>query len=275
MSVIAKRSAVGPLLPDGTYARFAVSPDGRYLLLSGVRGDSTSWGVPSAQALVMVDIATGAPVGSFGPIELSQEGIVPVPGGDSLSQRVLLIGDRPGATAAGWVYLLSGPRLTLVDSALVGTKLYHAAAAEGAGAVYLGSLSSIYRLDLSTMQVVDSTYRLGGWGRICVSPDAQRVYVTDFGGFDYPGGGMIQVLDANLNSLASIDVGSANAFPPTLNACAVSRDGRYLLVSSGTSENLVNYPHQPGRLFMLERLSGKVARTVDIGDWESREVFAY
>jgi sugar lactone lactonase YvrE len=163
-----------------------------------------------------------------------------------------------------------------LDSLKPGVPVYQVVPVGGGRALLLLSSRSIYRLDLTTRQLVDSAPRITIYGSPCLSPDGRRLYHTDFGnGFDYPGGGRVQVYDETLQVLAPIDLGSAEPFPPTLNNCAVSRDGRYLFVSSGTWKAGPLYPVQPGRLFVVDRSSGRLVRTVNIGDWLSRDIFAF
>jgi len=281
MSAIGARSAIGPVLPLGGYG-MAVSPDGKKLVMNGLRGDSTTWLTDSARVVVIVDVASLTPVGLVGPFSVPADGIVPVPGsGESASQRVMVLGARPGASVlpSGLILILGGPDLTLVDSLKPGVPVYQVVPVSGGQAALLLSARSIYRFDLTTRELVASAPRPTIFGSPCLSPDGSRLYHTDPGdGFDFPGGGSIQVYDVHdetLQLLAPIDLGSADLFPPRLNNCAVSRDGRFLFVSSGTWEAGPLYPVQPGRLFVVDRSSGHLVRTVNMGDWLSREVFAF
>ena len=74
---------------------------------------------------------------------------------------------------------------------------------------------------------------------------------------------------------ALVRADSSGFLSPTLNRCAVSADGRLLFVSSGTGPVGPTFGPQPGRLFVVDRATGALVRTVDIGDWLTREVFAF
>jgi hypothetical protein len=66
MSAIGARSVAGPVRPVGSRG-MAVSPDGTKLLIDGVTGDSSEWLSDSAQAVLVVDLATLTPVAVRGP----------------------------------------------------------------------------------------------------------------------------------------------------------------------------------------------------------------
>jgi hypothetical protein len=172
---------------------------------------------------------------------------------------------------------LSGPDLALTDSVQFGVPLGNAISANSGRDLFLLSTTEVYRYDLSARQVVDSGPRpSGNLGTLCAAPDGQRLYLTDYGDYwDFPGSGRVAVYDAALHLLAPIDLRGGEAFPPTLNDCGVSRDGRLLFISSGTGSRGPLFPVQPGRLFIVDRASGALARTVDIGDWAPRQVFAF
>jgi len=274
-SAIGARSKVGAVLPMGSVG-LAVSPDGTKLVMTGLRGDSSTWFDDSAQVVVFVDVASLTPVGVFGPFKGA---IVALPGSrDSASQRVMLVGVRPGVTTPTYspILILGGPRLTLVDSLQPGVPVGQVVATQDGRALFLTSNAMIYRFDLATRQLVDSVpLPSPDLGNLCVAPDGQRLYLTDFGDYwDFPGSGKVQVYDGTLHQLAPIDLGSGELLPPGLNDCAVSRDGRFLLVSSGTPSRGPLYGPQPGRLFVVDRATGNLVRTVEIGSY-AEEIFAF
>ena len=88
-----------------------------------------------------------------------------------------------------------------------------------------------------------------------------------------PGSGRVQVYDDALNHRLELSLRPGTA-PPTLNACAVTNDGHYLLVSSGTSSGSL-FEEQPGRLFVVDPQLGTVVHVIDLGEWRSREVYAF
>jgi hypothetical protein len=278
MAVIGARSAAGLVRPLGTWA-MAASRDGKWLVVNGVRGDSSTWMSDSAPAAVVVDVATLTPVGVIAPFKILGGGIVSLPGtGASGSQRVLMLGTRPGGSIwpSRLILVLGGPELGVVDSLLPGVDMWGIARDVSPGSLLLLSTQSIYRFDLATRQLVDSAPRPTIYGRLCLSPDGQRIYHTDSGdGFDFSGAGRIAIYGRKLEPIGLIDLNSRGSLSPTLNRCAVSADGRFLFVSSGTGPVGPTFGPQPGRLFVVDRATGALARTVDIGDWLSREVFAF
>ncbi len=278
MSVIGARSVVGPVRPLGTWA-MAVSEDGRRLIVNGVRGDSSTWLNDTALAAVVVDLATLTPVGVAAPFKILGGGIVSLAGtGAGASQRVLLLGTRPGGSVwpSRLILVLGGPDFAVVDSLVPGVDMWGIAPDVSPGSLLLVSTQSIYRFDLATRQLVDSAPRPTIYGSLCSSPDGQRMYHTDSGdGFDFPGAGKITVYGQKLQPIGVIDLNSKGSLSPTLNDCAVSADGRFLFVSSGTGPDGPLFGPQPGRLFVVDRAAGALVRAVDIGDWLSREVFAF
>jgi hypothetical protein len=126
-----------------------------------------------------------------------------------------------------------------------------------------------------TRQPVDTAPNPAGiLGTLCVSPDGQRYYLVDGGDLDGPGPGKVQAYDESLHLLAQFDLGAQLGYTPALSFCAVSRDGRFLLVSAGHSGGGELYPYQPGRLLVVDPTTGNLVRTVEIGSW-TREVFAF
>ncbi len=277
MSAIAARSRVGPVLPLGGYG-MAVSPDGNKLIVNGLRGDSGAWLQDSARVLVILDAASLTPVGVVGPFKIPADGIVSVPGpADGASQRVMVLGGPPGATVlpSRVILVLGGPDLLVVDSIQLGVPVYRLVPIGSRGMALLFSARSVYLFDITKHALVDSAPRVTGSGGLCLAPDG-RLYQTDSGdGIDTPGSGQVQVYTSSLELLPPIDLRPGLAASPTLNGCAVSHDGRLLLVSSGTASLGPTFTPQPGRLFEVDRSTGRLLRIVDIGDWLSREVFAF
>jgi hypothetical protein len=275
MATIGARSRVGPVRPAGNWA-MALSPDGNKLILNAVRGDSTTWLNDSAQGVVILDRLSLTPVGWVGPIKAY--GIVALPpSGDSTSERVLVLGSRPGpaVSASPWFYVLGGPSLTLVDSVQPGVDVWGVVPLAGGSAALFLSTSSVYRFDFVTKQLVDSTPNpVGPFGAMCAAPEGQRFYLVDRGTMSSPGSGKTWVYDGTLHLVAQFDLGASVGCTPALNDCAVSRDGRLLLVSAGHSGGGELYAYQPGRLLVLDRATGQLERIVEIGSW-TQEVFAF
>ena len=267
MSEIAARSRIGSVLPLGGYA-LAVSPDGRKLVMNGLCGGD--------RCVVVVDLATRTPVASIARFEVAVGGLVPLlEGRDSASQRVLMLGSRVGAPYSPIhpLLVLGGPNLEVVDSIQLPRSVGQLIPIGNTRQVIDLAADSIFKIDLGTLQVMASAPRRSS-GQACAAGDGQRLYLTDPGSLDFPGTGQVQAYGASLGSIAPIDLRSGGTIP-TLNDCAVSRDGRLLLVSSGTSATGPLFTPQPGRIFVIDRELGTVVRMIDTGDWLSREIYAF
>lgn len=267
MSQIAARSPAGSVLPLGGYA-LAASPDGRALVMNGI-----CTGQP---CIVVVNLTTRTPTAVLNRFAVSPGGIVALASpSDSANQRVLVIGTRAGSTSSSPppIYVLGGASLALVDSLLFPTSVNRLLPISSGAMAYGFSSDSIFKLDLVGQRVLARTPRPPS-GSACSSVNGDRLYLMQPASQFDPGSGQVTVFDDALTQLSPIDLRSGGT-TPTLNACAVSKGGSYLLVSSGTSSRGPQFGPQPGRLFVINRQLQAIDKLIDLGDWVSREVYAF
>lgn len=259
----------GVEFPGGVGA-LAVSPDGsRLFVWPGVRD--------GVRGIAVLDARTRSVLGFVGPVEVTA-GLTTLPSSGSMPLgAVLAIGARTTDLRP------SADSLLIVDPATLGVRsvdpvpsstglrlhLWQVVPAPGSENVYIVASSGLYKYDLARASVIAQVAR-PTLGRLAVAPNGAALYLTDPGSFfDSPGSGRLFVFGPDLVPRDPIDLRSAMSGDtiPVTRAATVSRDGKTVYVTSGTSSRGPLYGTQPGRLFVVDAPANRVRSAILLGDW--------
>jgi len=278
LSAMADRGAVSNLSMQG-YGFLAVGPNAASFLVDAVRADTAG--------LAIVDAQRRAATGFLSLATLAYPNVAVVqPDVDFPDGLVLVAGQRASGT---WSVFLRNPNsLALEDSirltdatgaAIEGP--YQLGVAGGGRVVFAIGPRRIARVDLGERRVtaaLDNPIRV--WQRVgfATSADGTVLYLTDPGdGRDSPGSGKLYVLRPDRPAIDSIDLSAIlpPGSPPTGNAVAVSAEGAFAYVASGTLSAGPLFGLQPGRLFTVD-LSRRIPTAVyDLGVWYPSQLFLF
>src|SRR5207247_1662029 len=150
-------------------------------------------------------VATRDPVGFIGPLAVGA--MAPMPPGPAYPDGAVIVVGSEHATnqpSVDQIFLLDGATLAIRDSVTFPRYtgwFTQVLAAPDRMHVYAVTATELYEYDLVARQVVATGPRLGS-GMLAISPDGQRLYLSDAGDFyDFPGSGKIFVYDAALHAL--------------------------------------------------------------------------
>lgn len=255
----------------------ATTPDGRRLLLARARRGDTL-------GLAAIDVQTRTPVAFVGPFAATAMAtLLPTAAYPAGAVIVAATRTRDALPTTGALYLLDGATLVVRDSIpIVLTAgdlpgyLEQLLVSSDHRHLYVVGPAFLYAYDLVDRRVVASARRPSR-GFLAITPDAGTIVVTDPGdGRDQPGSGLLYVYGPDLASRGIIDLRSSasvsGAPPRTVNAAA-SRDGRRLYVTAGSNTGGPLYAPQPGRVLIVDLLSGALAGVVALTDWGPGAVF--
>ena len=261
-----------PGIGGGSYSLYGntvMSPshDGDQLIMDGFCNAS--------RALLSMSTSTLSITGAICPLVIRPGGLTSLPPQSGRS-RFLVAGSRRDDYRAPHLFIVALSPLEVIDSIPVssliapGTVISHVVAS-GDSLLFFKTSTSILKFDLREERLVTSIASPSR-GSLSLSIDGSRLYVTDPGdGRDFPGSGLVYQFTSDLVSLPPIDLRAVlTDTTPTTNRITFTPDGRWLLVSSGTGSLGPLYGPQPGRVFVIDAVTGITERVLRTGDWLAR-----
>jgi DNA-binding beta-propeller fold protein YncE len=253
----------------------AISPDGARIFL-----DSENDGVPG---IAVLDSRTREEIAFSGPFTVADLAMIPA-GPAAAGGALLVTGSRAiaGRSADGKLFVLDPATLAVRDSVLLvpsGTNRWgdvgQVLPSPDGRHVYVGAASGIVRYDVLERRVVNRValpYR----APLAIAPDGRRLYMPNQGdGRNWSGNGLLYVFDADLTPRTPIDLSAAEvpgAQPIQLNLAVVSHDSRRVYVSAGTAHRGPLYGPHPGRVLVVDAVTGQLLREIPTGDWLTRKI---
>jgi len=280
---IAWREAIGTSSAarfDGqsVYGNFALAftSDGQQLLVA----DADSGGV---RGIAVLDAMTRDAVGFVGPL-LVRTLITRPPTAGATNPGLVALGARFDAGAAtdyarlrGKLYLIAGSPLAVTDSiaflstadSAAGGVVAMALASDGRSLIFITYLGNLYKYDLVDRQYVASL-TLPTFGSLAISERTGSVFVIDRNSNrDYPGTGMMYVVDKDLSSATPIDLSAAayDRVAPRLNAIATDPESDLVYVGAGTGAYGPLFGVQRGKIIVVDVNQRRVARVINLHSW--------
>ena len=229
--------------------------------------------------IASVDLGEFAPTAFSGPWNVAGGGIVLFwPGGTNETLGVIASRDQNAGRSGAKVYLLDPNSLNVtdsIDSSDLGQQgeIWSVDALADGRTILVGGAGWLVTYDTDLRQSVRSVAR-PAWGRVHLSPDRSTVVLTDGGGFEAPGSGLLHLFDAQLSPIGTVDVSTPLGGLPNTPTATVTRivafadDGRTAYVASGTPPIGPLYTTQPARIIAVDLPTRTVIRVYELGGHE-------
>lgn len=231
------------------------------------------------QGVASVDLRELAPTAFSGPWNVAAGGIVLFwPGTMNETLGVIASRDQNGGRSGSKVYFLDPTSLKVrdsIDSSDLGEQgeVWSVDTLADGRTILVGGADWLVTYDTDLRQTVRSVARPAS-GSVHLSPDHNTVVLTDAGGIDFLGSGLLHLFDPQLSLIGTVDVSTPlGGLPngPTATATrgvAFAPDGRTAYVVSGTPEIGPLYPTQASRIIAVDLQTRTVIRVYELGGYE-------
>jgi hypothetical protein len=260
-----------------TFAMALAERSQRLFLADGKRNDTVGVSVLDAATQNAVGFVARLRAAHLQPVRTATDEFILAVGTTAAAQSTFEM-DR----AQGWFYIVdaaaaqvrdSFPFLPAGDSAAGGVASLVVDKA-GRWAYFSTFANNVYRYDLETRQVVASKH-FETYGMLAIAADGKSLVLADgTSSRDFPGSGLLYVLDAATLAATPIDVSSAyvNGVAPVMHGVSFALDGTIAFVGVGTASLGPLFGPQRGRLLVVDVPGKQLKRVIDVESWGVRSI---
>ena len=260
-----------------TFAIVLAERSQRLLLADGRRNDTVGVSVLDAATQNAVGFVARLRAAYLQPVRTATDEFILAVGTTAPKQATFEL-DR----AQGWFFVVdpaaaqvrdSFPFLPAADS-LAGGVASIVVDRAGRWAYFSTYANNVYRYDLEARQIVASKH-VETYGTLAIAPDGKSLVLVDgTSSRDFPGSGLLYVLDAATLVATPIDVGSAyvKGTAPVMNGVSFALDGTIAFVGVGTASLGPLFGPQRGRVLVVDVPNKKLKRVIDVDSWGVRSI---
>lgn len=235
---------------------------------------------PGEFGIVTVDVDGPEVLGYLGGFAGDNRKTASVRGGNGHPQLLVVGGPRSAAAVRLMIYRDEGGLPVLRDSMFLfepppldddlSVRLGKVFSGRDGRHVYVRSADSLFKLDVREERIVRRAPRARRVpGGVAVLRDPVRLVFTDFGFFESPGSGELQIYDGDLADLGTLDIGRG-----AMRGIAVGPRGDRVFVTSGTPEQFGGFVLEAS-VAVVDVRNDTVLRVLDVGGFGVGDVHVF
>lgn len=255
----------------------STSSGGGRLYLLARRGSRNP---PGEFGIVTVDVNGPEALGYLGGFAGNNRKIASVRGENGRPQLLVVGGPRSAAAVRLMIYRDEGGLPVLRDSVFLfepppldddlSVRLGKVFSGRDGRHVYVRSSDSLFKVDARKKRIVGRAPRARRVPSVvAVLRDPVRLVFTDFGFFESPGSGELQIYDGDLVNLGTLDIGRG-----AMRGIAVGPRGDRVFVTSGTPERFGGFVREAS-VVVVDVRNDTVLRVLDVGGFGVGDVHVF